>query len=103
MLGYSMAHRTSLIEPLMHINELRICELFMQEHYLPSTVEAAAQTEWNHADAFRAASERLGVTGRQVGVVNGFNYSQGDPVRLTVYAPPPRNGNGNGNAAAGAE
>ena len=26
----------------------------MQEQYLPSTVEAAAQTEWNHADAFRA-------------------------------------------------
>ena len=44
--------------------------------------------EDHDADAFRAASERLGVTGRQVGVVNGFNYSQGDPVRLTVYAPP---------------
>src|SRR3989339_1987567 len=26
----------------------------MQEQYLPSTVEAAAQTEWNSADAFRA-------------------------------------------------
>ena len=35
--------------------------------------------------------------------INGYNYSAGDPVSLTVYAPPPRNGNGNGNAAAGAE
>ena len=29
----------------------------------------------------------LGVTGRAVGVVNGHNYSRGDDVSLTVYAP----------------
>ncbi len=46
--------------------------------------------------AFRAAAARLGVSGRAVGVVNGYNYSAGDEVSLTVYAPPPRNGTGNG-------
>ena len=39
------------------------------------------------ADAFRRASAELGVTGRAVGVVNGHNYSRGDDVSLTVYAP----------------
>lgn len=39
------------------------------------------------ADAFSAASAELGVTGRAVGVVNGHNYSRGDDVSLTVYAP----------------
>ncbi|KQW82013.1 ArnT family glycosyltransferase [Brevundimonas sp. Root1279] len=39
------------------------------------------------ADAFREASAALGVTGRSVGVVTGHNYSQGDDVRLTIYAP----------------
>lgn len=48
----------------------------------PAIVEA------RDADAFRAASAELGVTGRSVGVVNGHNYSQGDDVSLTVYAPP---------------
>ncbi|MBF0665605.1 MAG: glycosyltransferase family 39 protein [Brevundimonas sp.] len=43
--------------------------------------------EARDADAFRAASARLGVTGRAVGVVNGHNYSRGDDVSLTVYAP----------------
>lgn len=48
----------------------------------PAIVEA------RDADAFRAASAELGVTGRSVGVVNGHNYSQGDDVSLTIYAPP---------------
>ena len=48
------------------------------------------------ADAFRAAAARLGVSGRAVGTVNGFNYSGGDEVSLTLYAPPPRNGSGAG-------
>ncbi|HYD28540.1 glycosyltransferase family 39 protein [Brevundimonas sp.] len=43
--------------------------------------------EARDADAFRAASADLGVTGRAVGVVNGHNYSRGDDVSLTVYAP----------------
>lgn len=47
----------------------------------PVIVEAA------DADAFSAASAELGVTGRAVGVVNGHNYSRGDDVSLTVYAP----------------
>jgi hypothetical protein len=62
-----------------------------------------AIVEGRDADAFRAAAARLGVSGRAVGTVNGYNYSAGDPVSLTVYAPPPRNGNGNGNVVAGAE
>lgn len=44
--------------------------------------------EARDADAFREAAARLGVTGRAVGVVNGHNYSKGDDVSLTVYAPP---------------
>ena len=43
--------------------------------------------EARDADAFSAASAELGVTGRAVGVVNGHNYSRGDDVSLTVYAP----------------
>lgn len=43
--------------------------------------------EARDADAFSAASAELGVTGRAVGVVDGHNYSRGDDVRLTVYAP----------------
>lgn len=43
--------------------------------------------EAREADAFSAASAELGVTGRAVGVVNGHNYSRGDDVSLTVYAP----------------
>ncbi|MED5537979.1 MAG: glycosyltransferase family 39 protein [Pseudomonadota bacterium] len=50
----------------------------------PAIVEA------RDADAFRAASARLGVSGRAAGVVTGHNYSQGDDVSLTLYAPPPR-------------
>jgi 4-amino-4-deoxy-L-arabinose transferase-like glycosyltransferase len=46
--------------------------------------------EARDADAFRAASTALNVTGREVGVVRGHNYSQGDDVTLTVYAPPER-------------
>ncbi|WP_313454534.1 glycosyltransferase family 39 protein [Brevundimonas sp.] len=59
----------------------------------PAIVEA------RDADAFRAASARLGVSGRAVGTVRGHNYSEGDDVSLTVYAPPPRPVSG---AAAGA-
>lgn len=47
-----------------------------------------AIVEERDAEAFRQAAARLGVTGRSVGVVNGHNYSQGDDVSLTVYAPP---------------
>jgi len=48
----------------------------------PAIVEA------HDADAFHQSSARLGVTGRAVGVVTGHNYSSGDDVSLTVYAPP---------------
>ena len=48
----------------------------------PAIVEA------HDADAFRAAAAQLGVAGRAVGEVNGHNYSKGDDVSLTVYAPP---------------
>ena len=44
--------------------------------------------EGRDADAFRAAAAELGVTGRVVGEINGHNYSKGDDVSLTVYAPP---------------
>lgn len=44
--------------------------------------------EARDADAFRAATAELGVTGRVVGEVDGHNYSKGDDVSLTVYAPP---------------
>jgi len=44
--------------------------------------------EARDADAFREATAQLGVTGRAVGEVNGHNYSKGEGVRLTVYAPP---------------
>ncbi|HBY44293.1 MAG TPA: c-type cytochrome biogenesis protein CcmI, partial [Brevundimonas sp.] len=39
------------------------------------------------ASAFRRALADLGAAGRAVGVVSGHNYSSGDDVRLTVYAP----------------
>jgi len=69
------------------------------------TAEALAEgrpaiVEARDADAFRAASARLGVSGRAVGTVRGHNYSEGDDVSLTVYAPPPRPVSG---AAAGAD
>ncbi|MBX9615063.1 MAG: glycosyltransferase family 39 protein, partial [Caulobacteraceae bacterium] len=48
----------------------------------PAIVEAG------DAEAFRLATARTGVPGRAVGVVTGHNYSSGDDVRLTVYAPP---------------
>ncbi|KQY85145.1 glycosyltransferase family 39 protein [Brevundimonas sp. Root1423] len=47
-----------------------------------------AIVEEHDADAFREAAAALGVTGRAVGEVNGHNYSKGDDVSLTVYAPP---------------
>lgn len=39
-------------------------------------------------EAFRAATAETGVPGRAVAVVTGHNYSSGDDVRLTLYAPP---------------
>ncbi|SFS30464.1 ArnT family glycosyltransferase [Brevundimonas viscosa] len=47
-----------------------------------------AIVEERQAQRFREAAARRGVTGRSVGVVDGHNYSQGDDVRLTVFAPP---------------
>ncbi|RZJ97234.1 MAG: glycosyltransferase family 39 protein, partial [Brevundimonas sp.] len=47
-----------------------------------------AIVEEREAEAFRAATARTGVPGRQVGEVRGHNYSQGDDVDLFVYAPP---------------
>ncbi|WP_396594303.1 ArnT family glycosyltransferase [Brevundimonas sp. R86498] len=47
-----------------------------------------AIVEGQDAEAFRLATTRTGVPGRAVGVVTGHNYSSGDDVRLTVYAPP---------------
>lgn len=47
-----------------------------------------AIVEDRDAEAFRAASARMGVTGRSVGQVRGFNYASGDDTALTVYAPP---------------
>ncbi|MDZ4362743.1 glycosyltransferase family 39 protein [Brevundimonas sp.] len=44
--------------------------------------------EARDAEAFRTASSDLGVMGRAVGTVTGQNYSSGDDVSLTVYAPP---------------
>ncbi len=54
-----------------------------------------AIVEGRQENAFRDAEAAIGITGRSVGVVNGHNYSQGDDVELTVYAPsgdttPPR-------------
>ncbi len=40
------------------------------------------------AEAFRAATVETGVPGTAVAVVTGHNYSSGDDVRLTLYAPP---------------
>jgi len=48
----------------------------------PAIVEA------RDGEAFAQAAARLGVTGRAVGEVRGHNYSTGDDVNLTVYAPP---------------
>ena len=45
----------------------------------PAVVEAKQDA------AFRAALARIGLTPRPVEVVDGFNYSTGDPVRLTIY------------------
>ena len=47
-----------------------------------------AIVEDRDAEAFRLASGRQGAVGRAVGVVTGHNYSSGDDVRLTLYAPP---------------
>jgi 4-amino-4-deoxy-L-arabinose transferase-like glycosyltransferase len=48
----------------------------------PAIVEA------KDAEAFRAATAETAAPGRAVAVVTGHNYSSGDDVRLTVYAPP---------------
>lgn len=49
----------------------------------PAVVEAA------DADAFAVATAQLGASGRIAGVVSGYNYSTGEPVSLTLYAPRP--------------
>lgn len=48
----------------------------------PAIVEERLERDFHEAEA------AMGITGRSVGVVNGHNYSQGDNVELTVYAPP---------------
>ncbi|HEV2081438.1 MAG TPA: glycosyltransferase family 39 protein [Brevundimonas sp.] len=48
----------------------------------------AAIVEARDADAFAAAAS--GMPGRAVAVIAGHNYSTGDDVELTVYAPVPR-------------
>jgi 4-amino-4-deoxy-L-arabinose transferase-like glycosyltransferase len=48
----------------------------------PAIVEAG------DAEAFRLATTGTGVPGTAVAVVTGHNYSSGDDVRLTLYAPP---------------
>ncbi len=48
----------------------------------PAIVEA------QDAEAFRQALAASGAVGRAVGTVRGHNYSNGDDVSLTVYAPP---------------
>ncbi len=47
-----------------------------------------AIVEGREAEAFQAATARIGVIGRAVGEVRGYNYSQGDDVDLILYAPP---------------
>ncbi len=47
----------------------------------PAIVEAADD------QTFRSALADMGASGRAVGVVTGHNYSSGDDVRLTIYAP----------------
>ncbi|MCA3698671.1 MAG: glycosyltransferase family 39 protein, partial [Brevundimonas sp.] len=44
--------------------------------------------EGRDAEAFLAATVETGVPGTAVAVVTGHNYSSGDDVRLTLYAPP---------------
>ena len=51
-----------------------------------------AIVETGDDEAFRQAAAQTGVPGRAVGVVTGHNYSSGDDVRLTVYAPPGASG-----------
>lgn len=48
----------------------------------PAIVEAG------DAEAFRQAVSVTGVPGRAVATVEGHNYSEGDNVSLTIYAPP---------------
>ncbi|MDO9586729.1 MAG: glycosyltransferase family 39 protein, partial [Brevundimonas sp.] len=47
-----------------------------------------AIVEGRDAEAFREAAAQLGVTGRAVAVVDGHNYSRGENISLTLYAPP---------------
>lgn len=47
----------------------------------PAIVEARDEQD------FRVALTEMGASGRAVGVVSGHNYSSGDQMRLTVYAP----------------
>ena len=49
------------------------------EEARPAVVEARQEA------AFQQALRNLGVQAREVAVIDGLNYSKGDPVRLRVY------------------
>ncbi|WP_297804768.1 glycosyltransferase family 39 protein [uncultured Brevundimonas sp.] len=53
--------------------------------------------EARQEQGFRTALSDLGKSGRSVGEVRGHNYSNGDDVRLTVYAPSTYGGQQNSN------
>ena len=48
----------------------------------------AAVVESREQPAFQAAIKELRLKPRQIGIVNGLDYSNGDKMTLTVYAPP---------------
>jgi 4-amino-4-deoxy-L-arabinose transferase-like glycosyltransferase len=80
---------TSFHEPSFVFLTGRTTELTDAEGAARALAEGRpAIVEAHDADAFHQSSARLGVTGRAVGVVTGHNYSTGDDVSLTVYAPP---------------
>jgi len=80
---------TSFHEPSFVFLTGRTTELTDAEGAARALAEGRpAIVEAHDADAFHQSTARLGVTGRAVGVVTGHNYSTGDDVSLTVYAPP---------------
>ncbi len=48
----------------------------------------AAVVESREQPAFQAALKELRLKPRQIGIVNGLDYSNGDKMTLTIYAPP---------------